>query len=118
MNDLRLQRERFEQQMVLEREKHAGELAHKERLAQLESDAFATPEMLAQKHRHAVEMAAIKARQPMPPAIDPAQLLAIQQQLATALHALAAAHGAPRKRTLVRGPDGRATHAIDEVVKH
>jgi hypothetical protein len=31
-----------------------------------------------------------------------------------ALGGLAAAHAAPRKRTLVRGPDGRATHAIDE----
>jgi hypothetical protein len=33
-----------------------------------------------------------------------------------ALGGLAAAHAAPRKRTLVRGPDGRATHAIDEIM--
>lgn len=33
-----------------------------------------------------------------------------------ALAELAAAHAAPRRRTIVRSPDGRALHAVDELL--
>jgi hypothetical protein len=42
------------------------------------------------------------------------RLESVMEGFRQALGGLAAAHAAPRKRTLVRGPDGRATHAIDE----
>lgn len=115
-DDLQLQRERFQQQLIVEREKHAAELGHKERLAQIENDAFSDPAAIAARQEHERAMAALKSKQPVP-GVDPQHHLQVMQQLATAMHALAAAHGAPRKRTLVRGPDGRATHAIDEVVQ-
>lgn len=47
------------------------------------------------------------------PVVQNQQLLA---ELAREISALAKAAGAPRKRTAIRGPDNRITHAIDEPV--
>jgi hypothetical protein len=114
-NDMDLQWAQAQQQMELEREKHANELAHKERLARMEADAYSTPEMLTAKQNHERQMAQIRSRQPAP-GIDPQQHIEILRQLTQAMHALAQAHSAPRQRRLIRDSSGRASHAIDEVI--
>jgi hypothetical protein len=96
------------QQMKLEQMKHELE----QRRAQLEHDR--EREKANQAHR----IERLK--------LDPAGALQAEhadrfapvlESFQRALAELAAAHLTPRRRTIVRGPDGRASHAIDEIIQ-
>lgn len=75
----------------------------------MEIDQWASPEMAAQRMAHERAMAGLRSRQPV--GVDPQQHVQLLTQLAQALQALSA----PRRRTLVRGPNGRASHMVEQL---